>query len=329
MELDWTLDDLVMLSVVNGLEALTRPVRVIVYAPNAEPEIKASSKVNPALLSRLAAQCERHEVVWAPPDEPLNDDDNKRALELATREEAAAKERAMSLRGDNIVEALDKFLAEQRERRSKRAFANYRSVIELLLGCLNWRGYESLTDNSRQLYGAYDESREGGGGFCRLYGPEEIPGNIGGFLGSYVPKAILSQAARRAAGPVVRELGYWLTTRDYGITTADVQPMLEHADAAAYALPAAEKVQRRWNELCDAEREFGESEVEDAVEDFLFVSAVEPGLVRFAAYSPDRLIDVSVPQEISDLVKPGWEMYVEAALVEGEWCVSMIGTIYP
>ncbi|MEV0568321.1 hypothetical protein [Dactylosporangium sp. NPDC050588] len=66
----------------------------------------------------------------------------------------------------------------------------------------------------------------------------------------------------------------------------------------------------------------------ETVEDVLYVIDVEPGLIRFEDGSGTCIVDVRVPQEISDLTRVGWEMYVEAALIEDAWQVSMIGTVY-
>lgn len=333
MEPDRTSGDLRILAVVSGLEALTRRVRVCVHSPGARPASGEPAEADPELLSRLAAQRERHDVVWATDAEPPNRRDHDRARELAARDDEAARERIESPRRDSLEEALDKFLAEQREHLSEDTFEDYETVIDLLRGSLNNYGAQDLQGDERRRFEDAYERHDDGGAFCRVFGPEKIPENIGEFLGySMARKVITTQAVLQATGPTVSSLGHWLTTRDYGITAADVEHMLEYADDAADDLPAAEKLRRRWNDLCDAGFVFesDELEVQETVEDVLYVSAVEPGLIRFADHSEGRAvhIDVAVPEEISDLAKRGWEMYVEGALIEGEWQVSMIGTVY-
>ncbi|TMQ90017.1 hypothetical protein ETD83_37305 [Actinomadura soli] len=248
-------------AVVSGLEALKRRVRVRVHCPEAQDVAENPGEANPDLLGRFAAQRERHDLIWAPEAEPPNGDDRDRAWDLAVQsceraaqDAEAERERNEAPQGGTIEQALEMFLAEQRESVSKRTFANYESVISLLRNSLNGYAYQGLDDDESARFDAAYDRHSDGGAFCRVFGPQKIPENIGEFLGYYMArKVITTSAVLQATGPVVRKFGEWLTTRDYGITAADVEDML---------------------------------------------------------------------------VEEGWEIYVEADLVDGEWQVSMIGTVY-
>ncbi|TYK51061.1 hypothetical protein [Actinomadura decatromicini] len=291
----------------------------------ADEPAEASSEA----LSRVASRSDRHNVIRAPDAEPPERGDHVRAPELTRHNQKAVRERIEDPRQDTIEQALEKFLAEQKKHLSTRTFTDYEEVVSLLRASLNNYGYQDLDgDERRRFDDAYDQHRDGGA-FCRTFGPEKIPENIGEFLGYFMArKVITTRRVLRATGPAVRRLGQWLAARDYAITAPDLEHMLEAADEAATDLPAAEELRRAWNDLRDTEPEIDEAEVEDTVEDVLFVRAVEPGLIHFADHSEDRVIEIPVPREISDLVKTGWEIYVEAALVDGEWRVSLIGTVY-
>ena len=79
-----------------------------------------------------------------------------------------------------IDEALNAFLAEQRERLSARTFRNYADVIELLRHSLDGYAHSSLDeDELRRFEQAFDAGDEHA--FCRLFGPEKIPSTSASF----------------------------------------------------------------------------------------------------------------------------------------------------
>jgi len=87
-----------------------------------------------------------------------------------------------------IDEALDRFLADQRERTSDKTFRRYQDVVQLLRHSLDGYAYSWLDENERQRWEKELEANEEGA-FCRLFGPEKIPEHLGAFLGDAVRDA--------------------------------------------------------------------------------------------------------------------------------------------
>src|SRR6266545_5725275 len=114
-----------------------------------------------------------------------------------------------------IDDALERFLAEQRERLSARTLRRYEQVLELLRDSLDGYTYTSLDDDERRRWEAEYERNEQGA-FCRLFGPEKIPEHLGEFLGYVmVCKVIAGQELLRASGTVTGKLVTWLAARGH------------------------------------------------------------------------------------------------------------------
>ncbi|MFE7872006.1 hypothetical protein ACFUYE_16835 [Micromonospora humida] len=318
----------------SGLEALTRPVRVCVYSPGARQATEDPAATTPELRSRLAEQHERHEVAWIPDTTPPACSDHNRALELARQATGVTGGRVRPLLRDTIEEALDRFLAEQRKFLPEETLEEYNSIIKFLQYTLNNYGPIDLFDEDEKRLledaSANPESKT----FCQTFGPKKIPGAIGMFLGYYIPRTLGTNAENPdGVGPVMRRLANWLIIQSYGIPAVDVQHMLEHVEEFA----SAQRLRRRWNLLREPDLEFDESEIEDSFAGSLRIRAVEPGVIQFEEPYEDRdwgnplsnfSLTVTVPHEISELAKPGWEMHVEAILVKGAWITSETGDIY-
>ena len=109
-----------------------------------------------------------------------------------------------------IGAVLDQFLAEQRQRLSPRTFRNYEEVIDLLRHSLDSYAYQSLDAAERKRWEAEFENNEESA-FCRLFGPEKIPQNLGEFLDYFmVSKVIAGQELLKASGTVTSKLTRWL-----------------------------------------------------------------------------------------------------------------------
>ncbi|WFE59534.1 hypothetical protein [Micromonospora sp. WMMD712] len=326
--------DLHILAVVNGLEALTRPVQVCVHSPGACQAIEEPPTATPELLSRLAEQHERHDVAWIPDAAPSNHSDHDRARQLARRDKRVTADQIKPLLRHTIEEALDNFLAEQRKFLSEDTLENYESVLGFFRYSLNEYGQMDLFEEDEKRLFEDNYARPGGKTFCQIFGPERIPGAMGIFLSFYsTRKCIMPQGNLNAAGPAARRLANWLGIQSYGIPAVDVRRMLEDAEEFA----SAQRFRRKWNDLCEAGLEFDEPEVEENFAGSLRIGAVEPGVIHFEERYEDReqedlssalSLSVSVPREISDLARPGWGIYLEAILVEDRWLASEIGNIH-
>src|SRR5438045_475631 len=105
-----------------------------------------------------------------------------------------------------IARVLSHFLDEQEQRLSRRTYAQYRDVVELLQHCLNSYAYQSLNELDTKRFerlsnAAGDAHRD----FCQIFGPEHILPNVGEFLDYFmVRKVIAGRALLRAAGTVTQ-----------------------------------------------------------------------------------------------------------------------------
>jgi hypothetical protein len=84
-----------------------------------------------------------------------------------------------------IDEALNWFLAEQRERLSPKTLRSYEEVVSLLRSSLNGYAYESLDERERKQWEtAFEDGDEQA--FTKLFGPEKIVEHLGAFLGYFM-----------------------------------------------------------------------------------------------------------------------------------------------
>lgn len=107
-----------------------------------------------------------------------------------------------------IDEVLDEFMTEQEARWSPSTYAKYETVVDLLK-----RYMESYFPGHD---GEYESVTKGGGTYCGTYGPEDIAGAFGMFLGYFMPhKVICGSGTEKAAPTVVRKLAKWLVAKGY------------------------------------------------------------------------------------------------------------------
>lgn len=200
-----------------------------------------------------------------------------------------------------IDAVLPSFLAEQRVRLSPKTFRKYEEVVELLRHCLEGYGYQRLGDEERRRweaeFGAHEE-----GAFCRLFGPEKIPGNLDEFLDYFmVRKVIAGQELLKASGTVTGKLVRWLAERGY-IDEESAADASGRAREAARDLPIADRLGMLLHEVTDRAPAIDPDSVgdEDWVEDYLEISDVEPGKIWFEG----GVGPIAVPREVSDLARP-------------------------
>jgi hypothetical protein len=225
-----------------------------------------------------------------------------------------------------IDEALDAFLAEQRERLSAKTLSNYESVVSLLRSSLNGYAYQSLDGLEekrwRKAFDAGDEEA-----FTRLFGPEKIIENLGEFLGYFmVRKVMASQELLRASGTVTKKLAVWLHEQGY-ISEGERADAVERGEDAARELPRADRLGELLHDEMTKTPPFDPEEVpdEDWVEDFLAIERVEPGALWFEG----GIGPVSVSRKASDLAEVGWGVNVVLARLRGQWRIVELGFVYP
>lgn len=226
-----------------------------------------------------------------------------------------------------IDEALEAFLADQRERLSARTFRNYEDVIGLLRHCLNGYGPNALNEPDRKRWEeAHQDDEEA---FCHLFGPEYILPEVDEFLGYFmVRKVMAGQDLLRAAGTVTKKLANWLHEHGYaGEAARDLA--VDRGTTASRDLPRAERLANLLYEqsLATATVNRAALSPSDIVgEDLpLQIKRVEPGKLHFV--SVDGPLRVS--REVSDLAGPGWDVTITLIRQRGTWKVLEVGNVYP
>ncbi len=234
---------------------------------------------------------------------------------------------AISANPVTIDEALDRFLAEQRERLSEKTFHRYENVVQLLRHSLDRYAYASLGENERQRWKAELEAREEGA-FCRLFGPEKIPGHLGEFLGDFMVHNVLcaGQELLKASGTVTGKLVRWLSQHGY-IDDQAAEDASDQAREASRDLPIAERLGMMLHDVAADAPDIDPEQIadQDWVEDYLQITNVEPGLIWFEG----GVGPISVPSKASDLARPGWSVYITAARSAGTWHLLEVGFVYP
>jgi len=225
-----------------------------------------------------------------------------------------------------IDDALERFLAEQRARLAERTYRRYEEVISLLRHSLDGYAYSSLSAAERARWQkAYDEGDEQA--YCHLFGPKRIVEHLGSFLDWFmVRKVMAGQELLRASGTVTGKLVRWLSERGHidGETATDA---VDHAREAARDLPTADRLGMLLHDACEDPSDLDPNEVadEDWVEEHLEITDVEPGRIWF-----ERGIGpIEVPRDASDLARPGWQVLITAARLDGRWRLLEVGFVYP
>jgi hypothetical protein len=103
--------------------------------------------------------------------------------------------------------------------------------------------YLHLYRKLRRYSPSESEITAAGGTFCGTFGPEELPGGVGEFLGYFMPhKVIAGKETMKAAGTVSKKLMKWLVEKGYVEDAEAAQMAEERAGDAARELPAAQDV---------------------------------------------------------------------------------------
>jgi hypothetical protein len=226
----------------------------------------------------------------------------------------------------SIDEALDAFLADQRQRLSARTMRNYDDVIDLLRHSLNGYGPNGLDKaDHRRWQKSFDAGDEDA--FCHLFGPEHIVGHFGEFLGYFmIRKVWASEELLRSAGTVTKKLAGWL--HEHGYVSADErEDAVEQGAQASRDLPRAERLATLLFELSRSTPPFDAEalDVKDLVEDHLVIERVESGALYF--YGGIGPLEVS--KQASELARVGWGVNATLARLSKTWRVVEVGNVYP
>lgn len=180
-------------------------------------------------------------------------------------------------------------------------------------------------DEDERWQAAFDAGDEDA--FAALFGPEEIVGIYGEFLGYFmIRKVAASQDELKAAATVTKKLARWLERHDYvdNVAAGDAH---ERATEAGHDLPRVEKLGDHLYRLAQRTRLPARPDDianEDWVEDHQPITGVEDGRLWFGEVGP-----VAVPREASDLAEVGWDVYVVLARLGGKWELVEVPMVYP
>ena len=225
-----------------------------------------------------------------------------------------------------IDEALDAFLAEQRERLSSKTLRNYEDVVSLLRSSLNGYAYQSLDGfEEKRWRKAFDDGDEEA--FTKLFGAEKIVENLGEFLGYFmVRKVMAGQELLRASGTVTKKLAAWLHEQGY-ISDDERADAVERGGDAARELPRADRLGELLHDEMAKTPPFDPDDIPDEhwVEDSLAIERVEPGALWFEG----GIGPVRVSKKASDLAEVGWSVNIVLAQLRGEWRIVELGFVYP
>ncbi len=226
----------------------------------------------------------------------------------------------------NIDEALDAFLADQRQRLSERTMRNYEYVVELLCDSLNGYGPNTLDKADekrwRKAYDAGDEEA-----FCHLFGPERIVDHFGEFLGYFmVRKVWASQELLRSAGTVTKKLAGWLHEHGY-VSAEEREDAVEQGSRAARNLPRAERLTNLLYDQSRSTPPFDANALgpKDLVETYLVIQRVEPGALCFSG----GIGPLEVSKRASELARVGWGVNATLARLDKTWRLVEVGNVYP
>lgn len=165
--------------------------------------------------------------------------------------------------------------------------------------------------------------------FCQIFGPDKIPGNVGEFLGYFMPRKVLcGKELLRSSGTVMKKLGTWLNERGY-IDDEAAQIMTGSGTHAAKSLPAAEELGEELYRYCQSHAPL---EWTDLVEDYFTIKKVEPGKLYVSPLTPmdpgeDDPVVLSLPKTITDLCWVGWDISLALGKTPRGWQIIESGSV--
>ncbi|HKA49617.1 MAG TPA: hypothetical protein VKK19_08515 [Candidatus Dormibacteraeota bacterium] len=254
--------------------------------------------------------------------------DRARALLDGTTGESAPLSVEPAQAPDRIEDLFARFLAERRKELSTKGIKNYEAIIEFFKHHLNGYAYESLSPFDRKRWDrAFDSGDEAA--FCKLFGADKIPGEVGAFVGYFmIRKVIAPKAVIASTGRVIIDLLDWLVAEG-NLRPDEIADARERAESAGSDLRKAEELAGLLYEVADrSDVDVHRLEDEDYVEDYLTISRVGPGSIWFEG-NTGEIGPVVVGTAISRLARPGWSVNIVLGRVRDRWQVVEVGNVYP
>lgn len=321
-------------AVVHGLECLTRPVAVELWAngdylrTGVDPEIGGwpfdpaevvQQDANADLWRRLGSAAERHTIRWVWTEEEGEDNaDYERAVALAAREVKENKP-APDFDGPSIETALERFL----EYRSEQVSARVLRQTEDVLGTFEW---------SVDWYYGKDTMGATPAGAITDY--------FGDLFEVLVHKNFASPTELRATKTVFTALLKWLQGEgilDATTVAAKIEDIKDRVDSyiniRKFVDALSAHVDRTtgnvgWDDLDEEDDYDGEDDEarDGAVDDqYLEITDIGVDTITFRDDYPELEVGpVSVPPEIAEMAETGWRILLSAHRVNGEWHLTQV-----
>ncbi len=221
-----------------------------------------------------------------------------------------------------IDRVFEEFLAEQEVRLSPKTFDRYDQILHLFRSCLEnyWPGHD---------HEEYDRITDEGGTFCGSFGPEELPGAVGEFLGYFMPhKVMAGKETMKAAGTVTKKLMKWLIEKSYVEDTEAVEMAEERAADAARDLPAALDVVDLLEDYLD---QHAPERYSQEIGDHFTVMRIEPGKLWLEpfVYGDSVIGPIPVPREVSRMCEEGWDISGIAVKTPKGWRLLEVWNVSP
>jgi len=221
-----------------------------------------------------------------------------------------------------IDQVFEEFLADQKARLRPNTYRRYDDILDLFRSCLEryWPGHSQEE---------YERITAKGGTFCGTFGPEEITGGLGEFLGYFMPhKVIAGKETMKAAGTVTKKLVKWLAEKGYMKDAEALAMAEERAGEAARDLPAACDVVDLLEAYVDMH---APARYSRDIEDHFTVTRIEPGKLWLEPFtSGDREIGpVPVPREVTCRCQVGWEISGVVGKTSKGWRLLEVWKVSP
>ena len=218
-----------------------------------------------------------------------------------------------------ISQVFEEFLSDQEARISPKTLSKYESIISLFESYLEsyWPGHDQEE---------YNRITEQGGTFCGTFGPEEIPGGYGEFLGYFMPRKVMCRKdTMKAAGTVTKKLAKWLTEKGYVEDASDAE---DRAKEAARDLPAAQDVLDLLERYVD---EHPPHAYQDEIEDHFSIKKIEPGKLWLEPFTMfDKVIGpVPVPREVTQVCQEMWDISGVVVKTSRGWRLLEVWNVSP
>lgn len=228
----------------------------------------------------------------------------------------------------NIEEVLEQFLIGKRKQLKPSTIRKYETIIDLFKHSLNSYAYQALNNEESDMFDKLYEARgDAQREFVQIFGPEKISGNIGEFLGYFMPRKVsCGKEMLKSAGTVVKKLGKWLVENGY-VNDESSSNMVELGKEASSELPAAEELAKMLFEYADCNPV---SNWTDEIDDYLTVEKIEPGRIYFS--NPEDIqgdaVVLALPKKMTDKCKAGWQINLFLGKTKKGWQIIEVGQVY-